>query len=93
MPSREQIENMLAIATIVTRERPGLAPLLIARNVGKLQKIAITLQRERAPNDKAKRLAQRALELARELGGELREAPENCALLFILNNVVLGKLG
>ena len=93
MPSREQIESMLTIATIVTRERSALAPMLIARNIGKLQKIALSLQRERAPNDKAKRLAQRAIELARELGGGLREAPEGRALLFTLNNTVLGKLG
>ena len=94
---KEQYENLLTITAIVSRQS-GHAPVLVARNLAKLQRIAVSLRKryeaacsyQWADNDayraRTASLQQKAVMLGQEIGLDIKhqEDPRGAPLSFTL---------
>ena len=70
MMQKDAFHNLLLLVAKVAQARPKLPPMLIAKNLGKLQRLAVTLHGrygEGADPDKVKGLEQHAVALGSEL--------------------------
>lgn len=98
MTSRAQLENLINIAVLLGRAVPARTPELLARNLGKLQKLSVGLRKRHDATTgysyaqtanylaQTAKLQSRARELAHEMGLEIiaRDAPRTEAVIGMI---------
>ena len=97
---KDQLENLLALVSIVTRHNPKLYPVVIARNLAKLQRLSVTLRKryeatcsypwanEEKYLNQTEKYERKAQELGQEIGLVIdhQQDPRGCALWFTLDD-------